>query len=157
MLFVVQGAWAQNASRHDDGRRVYRKSSGDSVRLRVDTLKKKKTEKKKKKSYSAVRKGKSKSVKRDSLGVDSLRYSQKQYAFGDRIIMRGDSGRDVRKLAEILINNLYIEDRQILYTPTGDVLYDGELLKAVKRFQEYNGFYPDGIVGFKLIKVLKKL
>ena len=44
MLFVVQGVWAQNASRHDDGRRVYRKSSGDSVRLRVDTLKKKKTE-----------------------------------------------------------------------------------------------------------------
>ena len=155
MLFVVQGAWAQNASRHDDGRRVYRKSSGDSVRLRVDTLKKKKTEKKK--SVSVGRKGKAKSVKRDSIGVDSLRYSQRQYAFGDRIIMRGDSGRDVRKLAEILINNLYIEDKQILYTPTGDVLYDGELLKAVKRFQEYNGFYPDGIVGFKLIKVLKKL
>ena len=155
MLFVVQGAWAQNASRHDDGRRVYRKSSGDSVRLRVDTLKKKRTEKKK--SVSAGRKGKGKSVKRDSIGVDSLRYSQRQYAFGDRIIMRGDSGKDVRKLAEILINNLYIEDKQILYTPTGDVLYDGELLKAVKRFQEYNGFYPDGIVGFKLIKALKKL
>ena len=71
--------------------------------------------------------------------------------------MRGDSGKDVRKLAEIMVNNLYIDERQIVYTPTGLVLYDGELVKAVMRFQELNGFYPDGMVGKKLVKVLKKL
>jgi murein L,D-transpeptidase YcbB/YkuD len=88
--------------------------------------------------------------------VDSLKYSPRQYMLGERIIMRGDSGRDVRSLANILVKKLYMDERDIIYTAGGGVLYDGELVKAVKRFQRLNGFHEDGIVGHGLIKALRK-
>lgn len=151
LLFFVNVAWAQHSE--GDGKRVYRKSSADSVRLRPGAVKKERV--KSKSVKRKVKKSPAKSVKKD--GVDSVRYTARQYALGDRVIMRGDSGKDVRKVADILVNNLYIEEKQLQYTAGGEVLYEGELVKAVMRFQEYNGFYPDGIVGYTLIKALKKL
>ena len=43
-----------------------------------------------------------------------------------------------------------------LYDEGREVLYDGELVKAVMRFQRLNDFYEDGIVGYELIKALRK-
>ena len=89
--------------------------------------------------------------------VDSLSYTARRYALGERVIMRGDAGKDVRRLAEILVNNLYVDERSLQYNETGEVVYDGELLQGVMRFQRLNGYYPDGIVGRELIQVLKRL
>lgn len=153
LFLLMQGAAAQTLSGGE--RRVYKKSHTDSVRLRSSVVKTKK-ESKKRVTKPANKSGK-KNVADNGNKVDSLHYSVRQYNFGERVIMRGDSGKDVRKLAEIMVNNLYIDEKQIMYTPTGQVLYDGELVKAVMMFQEFNGFYPDGMVGKQLIKVLKKL
>lgn len=153
LFLLMQEAAAQTLGGGE--RRVYKKSHTDSVRLRSGVAKAKKESKKK--VTKPAKKSREKSVAANGNKVDSLHYSARQYNFGERVIMRGDSGKDVRKLAEIMVNNLYIDERQIVYTPTGLVLYDGELVKAVMRFQELNGFYPDGMVGKKLVKVLKKL
>ena len=70
--------------------------------------------------------------------------------------MRGDSGADVRNVARILVRKLYMDEDSIIYTSDGGVLYDGELVRAVMRFQNLNGFYEDGIIGYELIKALRK-
>ncbi len=88
---------------------------------------------------------------------DSVRYEQVRYSLGDRIIMRGDSGNDVKKLAEIMVKNLYLDEKSIPYTKGGQVLYDGELLRAFKLFQKVSGLYEDGIVGAAAIKELRKI
>lgn len=49
-----------------------------------------------------------------------------------------------------------MDEDSIIYTESGEVLYDGELVKAVMRFQRLNDFYEDGIVGYELIKALRK-
>lgn len=143
-LLAMQAADAQVV--HGAQRKVYRKVSGDSLQLRSSV----KAEVKKKTAPpdSAAKPKKAK--------VDSLKYSPRQYMLGERIIMRGDSGRDVRSLANILVKKLYMDERDIIYTAGGGVLYDGELVKAVKRFQRLNGFHEDGIVGHGLIKALRK-
>lgn len=89
--------------------------------------------------------------------VDSLSYTARRYALGDRVIMRGDSGADVRKLAEILVKNLYVDELLLQYNAAGDVLYEGELVEGVMRFQRVNGLYPDGIVGRELAGIIKRL
>jgi murein L,D-transpeptidase YcbB/YkuD len=88
--------------------------------------------------------------------VDSLKALPKNYYLGERVIMKGDSGRDVRAMAKILINKLYIDEASLVYTAGDGVLYDGDLVRAVKHFQEFNGMYPDGIVGKETIKALRK-
>ena len=88
--------------------------------------------------------------------VDSLKALPKNYYLGERVIMKGDSGRDVRAMARILINKLYIDEASLVYTAGDGVLYEGELVRAVKHFQEFNGMYPDGIVGKETIKALRK-
>lgn len=103
---------------------------------------------------SAGKKGKSVSSKEAK--VDSVKYPKVTYRLGDRIIMRGDSGADVRNVARILVRKLYMDEDSVIYTKSGEVLYDGELVKAVMRFQRLNDFYEDGIVGYELIKALRK-
>ena len=89
--------------------------------------------------------------------TDSVAYSERKYSLGDRVIMRGDTGADVKKLAEIMVKNLYIDEKAVPYTKSGAVLYDGELLRAVKLFQKVSGLYDDGIVGTTTIKELRKI
>lgn len=133
------------------GARNYKKISADSVRLRSSAARKSGAPAKKasvKKNASA---GKAKKSE-----VDSVAYSPRQYLLGERVIMPGDSGRDVRSVAKILVNKLYIDEESLVYTSDGGVLYDGALIKAVKHFQEFNGMYPDGIIGAALVKALRK-
>lgn len=154
---------------------VYGKIESDTLRMR-----KSKMEAPKKRNVVADRdsvKSKSSSVKRKARGtaadkrssgkkgksvsskdtkVDSVKYPKVTYRLGDRIIMRGDSGADVRNVARILVRKLYMDEDSIIYTESGEVLYDGELVKAVMRFQRLNDFYEDGIVGYELIKALRK-
>ena len=138
LFFIVQIAVAQTTSYNADAQgKVYRKVSGDSLQLRSRI-----------KSKGNVKKGTAK--------IDSLQYTPRQYMLGERVIMRGDSGRDVRSLANILVKKLYMDEADVIYTSGGGVLYDGELVKAVIRFQRLNGFHEDGIVGKELIKALRK-
>lgn len=149
--------------------RSYRKVSGDSQRLRTDNGKQKKqsskqSSKKKKqvKKQSKKSSGKSAVVKKTekpaakSVKIDSVQYTPRNYTLGERVIMPGDSGRDVRNVANILVKKLYIDETEVVYTADGGVLYNDALQRAVKHFQEFNGFYPDGIIGNAVVKALRK-
>lgn len=153
--------------------RSYRKVSGDSQRLRTDNGKQKKQSSKKKKQVKKpVKKqtkkqpkkssGKSAVVKKTekpaakSVKIDSVQYAPRNYTLGERVIMPGDSGRDVRNVANILVKKLYIDETEVVYTADGGVLYNDALQRAVKHFQEFNGFYADGIIGNAVVKALRK-
>ena len=153
--------------------RSYRKVSGDSQRLRTDNGKQKKqsskqSSKKKKQIKKQTKKqpkkssGKSAVVKKTekpvakSVKIDSVQYTPRNYTLGERVIMPGDSGRDVRNVANILVKKLYIDETEVVYTADGGVLYNDALQRAVKHFQEFNGFYPDGIIGNAVVKALRK-
>ena len=153
--------------------RSYRKVSGDSQRLRTDNGKQKKqsskqSSKKKKQVKKQAKKqpkkssGKSAVVKKTekpaakSVKLDSVQYTPRNYTLGERVIMPGDSGRDVRNVANILVKKLYIDETEVVYTADGGVLYNDALQRAVKHFQEFNGFYPDGIIGNAVVKALRK-
>jgi murein L,D-transpeptidase YcbB/YkuD len=146
LLFVLQAAAAQEVSEGGQ-RQLYRKVSGDSLRLRNSA----KSGKVKKDTGAAKSVAKPRQAK-----VDSLQFVSREYMLGERVIMRGDSGRDVRSVANILVKKLYMDEGDIVYTANGGVLYDGEIVKAVMRFQRLNGFHEDGIVGHDLIKALRK-
>ena len=153
--------------------RSYRKVSGDSQRLRTDNGKQKKqsskqSSKKKKQVKKQAKKqpkkssGKSAVVKKTekpaakSVKIDSVQYTPRNYTLGERVIMPGDSGRDVRNVANILVKKLYIDETEVVYTADGGVLYNDALQRAVKHFQEFNGLYPDGIIGNAVVKALRK-
>ncbi len=87
--------------------------------------------------------------------IDSVTYAPK-YSLGDRVIMRGDYGPDVKKVADILVRNLFIDEKDIPYTSDGQVLYDGELVKAVRLFQKVEGLFDDGMIGETTVKKLRK-
>ena len=137
--------------------RRYERVSGDSLYLRRDRASRDEGNDSGSERPVARPRARARRAQSDGQRVDSLSYTARQYAFGERVIMRGDSGKDVRKLAEILVNNLYVDERALLYNEAGEVVYDGELLQGVIRFQRLNGHYPDGIVGRELIRIFKRL
>lgn len=152
----------------------YKKAACDSIRVRKARLEPKKRGSSVKSENGSAKKlkaGGRSSVKRSSSRVvpskkrvgnvtspkvDSLRYEPVKYRLGDRMIMRGDSGMDVRNVARILVKKLYIGEDSIIYTKDGGVLYDGDLVRAVKHFQEFNGLYPDGIISSEVVKALRR-
>lgn len=183
LFFVFAFSFAGNASaqfvsgkKSGDGAVVeYKKmAAGDSARVRKSRLGSKKRNssvKSEKGSAKKLKTGGRSSVKRGSSRVvpskkrvgnvaspkvDSLRYEPVKYRLGDRMIMRGDSGMDVRNVARILVKKLYIGEDSIIYTKDGGVLYDGDLVRAVKHFQEFNGLYPDGIISSEVVKALRR-
>ena len=176
ILFCSHSVGAQSAVAQDGKlgtTRSYRKVSGDSQRLRTDNGKQKKqsskqSSKKKKQVKKQAKKqpkkssGKSAVVKKTekpaakSVKIDSVQYTPRNYTLGERVIMPGDSGRDVRNVANILVKKLYIDETEVVYTADGGVLYNDALQRAVKHFQEFNGFYPDGIIGNAVVKALRK-
>lgn len=183
LFFVVAFLFTGNAyaqfipgKKSGDGAVVeYKKmAAGDSARVRKSRLGPKKRNssvKSEKGSAKNLKTGGRSSVKRSSSRVvpskkrvgnvaspkvDSLRYEPVKYRLGDRMIMRGDSGMDVRNVARILVKKLYIGEDSIIYTKDGGVLYDGDLVRAVKHFQEFNGLYPDGIISSEVVKALRR-
>ena len=172
LLLLPQGAAAQYSpgKKPKEGAVVeYRKVKDDTLQIRksklgttkrkgrkpaakADSLKTAKSTAKKAVAKSPAKK----SAVRKETKVDSVKFSKVTYRLGDRIIMRGDSGADVRNVARILVRKLYMDEDSIIYTADGGVLYDGELVRAVVRFQNLNGFYEDGIIGYELIKALRK-
>lgn len=172
LLLLPQGVTAQYSpgKKQKEGAVVeYRKVKDDTLQIRKskletpkrrgrkpaaqsDSLKTAKSTSKK----AATKTPAKKKVTKKGNRVDSVKFSKVTYRLGDRIIMRGDSGADVRNVARILVRKLYMDEDSIIYTSDGGVLYDGELVRAVMRFQNLNGFYEDGIIGYELIKALRK-
>ena len=164
LMLVVQGATAQSASGEAGvltSSQRYTRVSGDTLRVRRGSA----FVSPRNRADSAVvptsvpaRRSRRRTVQSAVVErTDSVAYQAVRYALGDRIIMRGDTGPDVRKLAEILVKNLYVDERLLQYSPSGEVVYEGELVEGVMRFQRVNDMYPDGIVWRELAQLLKKL
>ena len=147
-LMVLPSIVLAQSSGMATGVRSYKKIVADTVRMRVAGVGPVKK--------AAVAGSVKPCVKRSAPKIDSLSITPRVYVLGERMILLGDSGRDVRSVAKILINKLYIDEESLTYTAGGGVLYDEKLQRAVKHFQEFNGFYPDGIIGQDLIKALRK-
>ena len=79
-----------------------------------------------------------------------------RYKLGDRIIVRGDSGRDVRSVANALVKKLYIKPEDVMPTFDGGALLDGALFDALLRFQKDKRLPIDGKVSKDVIKELRR-
>lgn len=157
-LLFSQAALAQSSTEGTavlDESRSYRKVSGDTVRLRPSVVERMEKEVKKK-AKAEAKKEKARKPRVKKSPVDSVRYVPRSYTLGERVIMPGDSGRDVLSVAKILVKKIYLDEADIIYTSDGGAVYDGAMIKAVLLFQEFNGFYKDGIIGQELIKALRK-
>lgn len=166
LLFAAQSAGAQFYKQSDSIARIIKNGVGGSSVLSgkekskaegATGAKVKKTTSKKNKSAKTRRK---KSVKKDTATVvkrkKSVPYTGRKYRLGERIIMRGDSGNDVKAVANILIKKLFLEEKNLIYAADGGVIYDGEIVRAVKLFQKVSGIFDDGIIGTPTLKALRK-
>lgn len=88
--------------------------------------------------------------------VNAARELARRYKLGDRIIVRGDSGRDVRSVANALVKKLYISAEDVIPTFDKGALLDGELYNALLRFQKDKGLPVDGKVSKEVVKELRK-
>ena len=128
--------------------RTYKKMSGDSVRLRaskaaaIDKLAQKTLAQIVQSNERARRAAAREQARKDKLG--------------DRVILRGDSGRDVRSVANILVKKLYIKPENVIPTFDNGALYDGALYDALVEFQKRKGLPDDGRITEKVVKELRK-
>lgn len=80
----------------------------------------------------------------------------RKYKLGDRVIVRGDSGRDVRDLADALVKKLYIKPEDVIPAFDKGALFDGELYNALLRFQKDKVLPADGRVTEEVVKELRR-
>lgn len=88
--------------------------------------------------------------------VNAARELARRYKLGDRVIVRGDSGRDVRSVANALVKKLYIDSEDVISTFDRGALLDGELYDALLRFQKDKKLPVDGRVTKDVVKELRK-
>ncbi len=153
LLLLPREVSAQFYQRRDSVARVI-KSGVAFVQPRTEVKKssaKKKSQAKKKKSPAKKKSAKVKKEKKPA----GIVYKEKRYRLGERVIMRGDSGADVKSLANMLVKKLFLDENDIIYTKNG-VLYEGEIIRAVRSFQKISGLYEDGMVGTPTLKALRK-
>lgn len=143
---VVSGQFYQ---RRDSVSRIIK--SGVAFEQPRTTVKKNSTKKSAKKK-STVKK---KQVKVKKEKKPAVIFEEKRYRLGERVITRGDSGADVQTLAKMLVKRLFLDENDIIYTKNG-VLYEGEIIRAVRLLQKVSGLYEDGRVGTPTLKALRK-
>jgi murein L,D-transpeptidase YcbB/YkuD len=153
MLLSVVSLFAFAQSVADGGAvltapRTYRKMSGDSVRLRASVAAD--LEKQADKVLAKILKANQGARRK------AARELARKYRLGDRVIVRGDSGRDVRSVANALVKKLYIKAEDVVPTFDGGALLDGELYNALLRFQKDKGLPVDGRVEADDVKELRK-
>lgn len=155
LVIIPQRLDAQFLQRKDSVARII-KQGVKICQQRTDV---KKTEGGKKKKVAAVKKKKRapepKIVKSAKDKQQPVVYTGKRYHLGERVIMQGDSGADVKSLANLLVKKLFLDEKDIIYTSNG-VLYDGEIVRSVRMFQKISGLYEDGMVGTPTLKALRK-
>ena len=157
-LFAVQTASAQFYKQNGSLARIVKRGIvREQSTLSVDSQKKKGNKKKRPKSSNrAKNQAKKESVKVAKESKGRIEYTGRKYRLGERIIMRGDSGNDVKSLANILVEKLYLDEKDIVYTADGGVLYEGEIVRALRLFQQVSGMHGDGIVGKTTLKALRR-
>ena len=128
--------------------RTYRRVSGDSIRMRTSEVMK--MEKQVGKVFAKIMQANSRARK------NAARELARKYKLGDRIIVRGDSGRDVRSVANILVKKLYIKADDVIPTFDGGALMDGELYNALIRYQKDKRLPADGRVTAEVVEELRK-
>lgn len=128
--------------------RTYKKMSGDSVRLRPS--KAAEIEKLAQKTMAKIVHSNERTRRA------AARELARKYKLGDRVIVRGDSGRDVRSVANALVKKLYIKAEDVTPTFDNGALFDGELYNALLRFQKDKGLPADGNVDKADVKELRK-
>lgn len=128
--------------------RTYKKVSGDSIRLRTSEFEK--MVKRLDKVFAKIMQANGRARKK------TARELARRYKLGDRVIVRGDSGRDVRSVANALVKKLYIKPDEVIPTFDGGALMDGELYKALLRFQKDKGLPVNGRVTGEVVKELRK-
>ncbi|MDE5963363.1 MAG: peptidoglycan-binding protein, partial [Alistipes sp.] len=74
------------------------------------------------------------------------------YSLGDRILKKGKHGADVTQLKNILIDKEFLEKPFV----KGDVSFDVEIERALKRFQDSIGIEATGEVDTQTLYFLKK-
>lgn len=155
LLFLSQTATAQFYQQKSDMSRVLK--YGVAVERKSDTLRVVRKNKSVRKKRNAAIKKKKNSVTKLKVNEpkNKVKYDGVKYKLGDRIIMPGDSGADVKSLANMLVELLFLDERDIMYTQNG-VLYDGAIIKAVRSFQKVSGLYEDGMVSSSTLKALRK-
>ncbi len=159
---VSQSASAQFYQRKDSTARVLKSGITMEKKTSADVRKneKKKPATNKKKKTTARTSRKRVVAKKDTVVVrktkNKIEYTGVKYKLGDRVIMRGDSGADVRSLATMLVKRLFLDENDIIFTQDGGVLYDGAIIKAVRTFQKVSGLHEDGMVGSPTLKALRK-
>lgn len=121
-------------------------SSNSMIALRKDSKTKKNISSNRKKNNQKRTKTKNKTVKKTPL----------DYKFGQRIIKHGDIGNDVRCLAVLLVNHLYMNECDIVYVDTF-VAYEGKMIEAVKRVQTEYEIEASGIIDSLTYGALKNI
>ena len=127
---------------------TYKKMSGDSVRLRPS--KAAEIEKLAQKTMAKIVHSNERARRA------AARELARKYKLGDRVIVRGDSGRDVRSVANALVKKLYIKPDEVIPTFDNGALMDGELYNALLRFQKDKGLPADGRVTERVVKEFRK-
>ena len=157
-LFVAQTASAQFYKQNGSLARIVKRGIvREQSTLSVDSQKKKENKKKRPKSSNrAKNQAKKEALKVAKESKGRIEYTGRKYRLGERIIMRGDSGNDVKSLANILVEKLYLDEKDIIYTADGGVLYEGEIVRALRLFQQVSGMHGDGIVGKTTLKALRR-
>ena len=89
-----------------DAPRTYKKMSGNSITLRPAEVDK--IDKQTNKIYSKIMQANQRARKK---AARELAY---KYKLGERVIIRGDSGRDVRSVANSLLKKLYIKLKLVI-------------------------------------------
>ena len=162
LLLAAQRVDAQFYKQNDSiARIIIRGVVPKQLTQTVELQANKKTVNKRSKSKSTkdtktVKKRNKKAVAKPAKKKSAIVYTGRKYRLGERIIMRGDSGNDVKALATILVNKLFLEEKDIIYTADGGVLYDGEIVRAVRLFQKVSDIYDDGIVAKPTLKALRR-
>ena len=153
ILLSVVSQFAIAQSVPDDGAvltapRTYKKVSGDTVRLRAS--KAAEVEELADKVFAKVMQANGRARQK------AARELARRYKLGDRIIVRGDSGRDVRSVANALVKKLYIKPEDVMPTFDGGALLDGALFDALLRFQKDKRLPIDGKVSKDVVKELRR-
>ena len=150
LLFVPLLSFAQSQGGGVvlDAPRTYKKISCDSVHLRAS--KAADIEKVAQKTLAKIMQANERNRR------SAARELARKYKLGDRVIVRGDSGRDVRGLADALVKKLYIKPEDIIPTFDRGALFDGELYNALLRFQKDKVLPADGRVTERVVKELRK-
>lgn len=151
LLMLSQFAIAQSSMDNGailDAPRTYKKMSGNPITLRPGEADK--IDKQTNKIYSKIMQANQRARKK---AARELAY---KYKLGERVIIRGDSGRDVRSVANALLKKLYIKEDDIVHTSGGGVLYDGVLYDAMLRFQKDKGLPETGVIDKRVVKELRK-